>query len=461
MPLTRAQRESMKPISQPNQGKRKTEGRTILGDLSNKVGLLRNSKLTTLKNQANSNLRKKPLEAKQKPEDTKETLQKQTCFTGHDLFMTNPLDVWRDEIRENLQTKGAFYDQEANVGHFDSPDYAMGFFEYMKWREERFEIKQYLPMTITKTDGEKLQQSTFCINDRREIIDWMVEFQELTETNHETLYMAVRLCDYYFSRVKVPKSKLQLYACVGFLLASKFEERWPPTLEELGHYTHDSYEPEEFMVGELQMLKVLDFDINIPISYRYLRRYAKCIGMDMKALTLARFFLEISLLEYQFVTENQSKMAAAVLWIAMQCLGYEVSERRQVQPVRYRKKYWCNLLSYYTGLHEWEIVGLAKRIATVVKKNRLLCQDFALDDDEERFDENGVVICQTVYRKYASETFFEVAKSELPSEEDFVYHELRCNTEQVDYEAIQEPAVKRRSSNCTSRLQQELTQITI
>ena len=70
------------------------------------------------------------------------------------------------------------------------------------------------------------------------------------------------------------------------------------------------------------MLKAVDFDLNIPISYRYLRRYSKCIGMDMKSLTVSRFYLELTLQEYEFVAEKQSLLAAACLWISLYTLGY-------------------------------------------------------------------------------------------------------------------------------------------
>lgn len=68
---------------------------------------------------------------------------------------------------------------------------------------------------------------------------------------------------------------------------------------------------------ERSVLKQVGYDINIPISYRFLRRYAKCVKSSMEILTLGRFILELSLQSYNFVAKSASKMAAAALWLAL------------------------------------------------------------------------------------------------------------------------------------------------
>jgi len=233
-------------------------------------------------------------------------------------------------------------------------------------------------------------------------------------------------------------------------MGSKFEERWPPTFEDMIYLSEDAYRREDFVTAELDMLKVIDFDINVPISYRYLRRYAKVVGMDMKSLTVARFYLELTLQEYDYVTESQSKLAAAALWIALSTLGYDVSRRQKsTTGVRYNKKYWTDLLSYYTGFHEWEVVELARRMAGTARDIQFQCKDLDPDDIEEIEDDK---ICKIIYNKYASATFFEVAKLKIPEDQNITLHMRRCESERIDFEATQEPQVKRRSSGCSSRL---------
>jgi len=452
MPLTRAAKQTTSNIPSVTGGagahglKRKADGRTILGDATNskilqtKKGGLGNSVLA--KRNINS--------GKNSREILKVTPKRDVAlknFSGHDGFTTVPLDVWRIELRDQLLKQNTFYDQEQinKENHIESPDFALGIFEYMKWREERFEVQPY----FNKTDSSFLQKG-FNEMDRRTLVDWMVEFQEIQETTHETLYLAVRLCDYYFSKRTVSRDKLQLYAFVGFLLASKFEERWPPTFEDMIYLSEDAYRRDDFVNAELDMLKVLDFDINIPISYRYLRRYAKVIGMDMKSLTVARFYLELTLQEYQYVSESQSKLAAAALWIALSTLGYDINTRKKCTTgVRYNKKYWTDLLSYYTGFHEWEIVDLARRMADTAREVQAQCKDLDPEDIDDDVDDKT---CKIIFNKYVSSTFFEVAKLRIPEDTHISQHHRRCESERIDFESTQEPQIKRRSSGCSSRL---------
>lgn len=55
------------------------------------------------------------------------------------------------------------------------------------------------------------------------LVDWLVEVQENFELNHETLYLAVKLVDFYLSKKVVSKEKLQLIGAVSLFIACKFD----------------------------------------------------------------------------------------------------------------------------------------------------------------------------------------------------------------------------------------------
>lgn len=65
------------------------------------------------------------------------------------------------------------------------------------------------------------------------------------------------------------------------------------------------------------MFKTIGYDLGIPLSYRFLRRYARVNRIDMQVLTLARYILEFTLMEYAIVGLRDSKLACAALFIAM------------------------------------------------------------------------------------------------------------------------------------------------
>lgn len=483
MPLTRAMKHASSsnlPQGSTNIGtKRKADGRKILGEIGNRSNSTvsgirkivsgvksvggplkeitgRNSRRGALKNIPQSSCSSKPVKAV-KP-SLRKTVKSQV-YKNHLDFSRIPFEKWRGEMKDEMTRSKQFYDyDECQIDNlFESSEYSLGIFEYMKWREERFEIQPYLTAS-----SENFHQHKITPNDRRQLIDFMVEFQELQESTHETLYLAVRICDYFFSKNQVQREHLQLYGFVGFLLAAKFEERWPPLFEDMIEMSEDQYHREDFIKAEEAMLKCLKFDVNLPISYRYLRRYCKIIGMDMRAMTQARFYLEVSLQEYEFVNESQSMMAAACLWIAMSVIGWDGETRARV-PSSNIKKYWCQSLSYYTGLNEWQIVPLAQRIAAKVRQLQTELRDLPIDDQEDQ--ESGFLnqsteerlnfysqFCTVVYKKYASSIFFRVAQKSVLSENDFECHLRRTNSERIDFNASREPNSKRRSTGCTAKL---------
>jgi len=79
----------------------------------------------------------------------------------------------------------------------------------------------------------------------------------------------------------------------------------------------DAYTREQVVETEQIVLKVLAFDIGFPLSYRFLRRYAKTTKAELATLTLARYVLETSLMHYEFVQLPESLVAAAALKLAL------------------------------------------------------------------------------------------------------------------------------------------------
>lgn len=208
------------------------------------------------------------------------------------------------------------------------PEYAKDIFDYLKEREEKFVLPNYM-----------ITQSSLNAEMRAILIDWLVEVQENFELFHETLYLAVKMTDHYLSKTPVHREMLQLVGSTAMLIASKFEERSPPCVDDFLYICDDAYKREELISMEGNILQTLNFDINIPIPYRFLRRYARCVNAGMDTLTLARYYCEMSLLDMSLVVERGSMLASACLLLALitkdlggwtPCLqfhsGYELSE---------------------------------------------------------------------------------------------------------------------------------------
>lgn len=187
-----------------------------------------------------------------------------------------------------------------------APEYAKEIFDYLKSREDSFVLHDFMA-----------GQTNLNTNMRAILVDWLVEVQENFELNHETLYLAVKITDHYVAVSQTKREALQLIGSTAMLIASKFEERAPPCLDDFLYICDDAYKRSQLIAMEICILQALKFDINIPVPYRFLRRYAKCVNAGMDTLTLARFICELSLMEMQFVPVRASLLASACLLFAL------------------------------------------------------------------------------------------------------------------------------------------------
>lgn len=260
------------------------------------------------------------------------------------------------------------YDAETANDPFAVAEYAMDIFEYLKSRESKFKIDDYMDKQVDLT---RFMRSL--------LVDWMVEVQENFELNHETLYLGVKIVDIYLSKVTVSKQTLQLVGAAAMFIASKFDERVPPLVDDLTYICDGAYTHEQLIAMEASILRVINFDLSMPLSYRFLRRYARCAKIAMPQLTLARYILELSLLEYSMVTHSDSKLAAAALLLSlkMQNLGG-----------------WTPTLEYYSGYKLEDFHDLCHQLNDMLHKK-------------------PKTAVQTVRNKYSHKVFFEVANIPL------------------------------------------------
>ncbi|XP_033962003.1 G2/mitotic-specific cyclin-B3 isoform X1 [Pseudochaenichthys georgianus] len=259
-------------------------------------------------------------------------------------------------------------DSENSEDCYMCPEYAKDIFDYLKQREEKFVLCNYMP-----------SQPTLNPEMRAILIDWLVEVQENFELYHETLYLAVKMADHYLSKTPVHRELLQLVGSTTMLIASKFEERSPPCVDDFLYICDDAYKREELIATEAKILQALSFDINIPIPYRFLRRYAKCVSAGMDTLTLARFFCEMSLMEMDLVEERGSLLASACLLLAL--ISKDLGG-------------WCPTLQFHSGYQTSDLAPVVRKLYEML---------LAPADDKLR----------AIRNKYSHKVFFEVASLPL------------------------------------------------
>jgi cyclin B len=80
--------------------------------------------------------------------------------------------------------------------------------------------------------------------------------------------------------VQVSKSRLQLVGVTSLLIASKYEEIYPPELKDFVFLSDKAYSKEDVLQMEFSILSTLSFDLTFPTAHRFMERYSKLLGDD-------------------------------------------------------------------------------------------------------------------------------------------------------------------------------------
>ncbi|XP_022977048.1 putative cyclin-A3-1 [Cucurbita maxima] len=184
-------------------------------------------------------------------------------------------------------------------------------------------------------------QKDISANMRGILVDWLVEVAEEYKLVSDTLYLSVSYVDRYLSLNAISRQKLQLVGVSAMLIASKYEEISPPHVEEFVYITDNTYNREEVVEMEADILKSLEFELGDPTIKTFLRRFTMVAQETYEFNTLQFEFLgyylaELSLLDYNCVKFLPSLVAASVIFLA----------RFMIQP---KKHPWISRLEHFTG----------------------------------------------------------------------------------------------------------------
>ena len=83
-------------------------------------------------------------------------------------------------------------------------------------------------------------------------MDWLVEVAEEYKLHTETLFLSVNYIDRFLSKNNVVRGKLQLVGITAMLIASKYEEIYPPSVEDFVYISDNAYTREQVRLYALQ-----------------------------------------------------------------------------------------------------------------------------------------------------------------------------------------------------------------
>uniref|UniRef100_A0A087YCP4 G2/mitotic-specific cyclin-B2 n=1 Tax=Poecilia formosa TaxID=48698 RepID=A0A087YCP4_POEFO len=212
-------------------------------------------------------------------------------------------------------------------------NYAEDIYKNLRESEKQFRPKpSYLERHPEITNGMRVI-----------LVDWLVEVVQEYKLGSETLHLAVNYLDRFLSYTTfIKRNKLQLVGTAALLIAAKYEEIFPPELNEFVYITDCTYAKKQLLRMESVLLKVLDFKMAAPTTNQFLRLFMFIHSVCSTTENLAMYIAELSLLETDpFLQYTPSILAAGTYCLATYTI---------------HKSYWPDSLITFTGYTMEEIM---------------------------------------------------------------------------------------------------------
>ena len=136
----------------------------------------------------------------------------------------------------------------------------------------------------------------------------------------ESLFLTCNIIDRYFASRQISNREVQLVAVAAMLIATKYEEIYPPLLKDFVYISENAFTEDQILEMELSILVELDFDMQLTSSYRFLERFTKLTKIDSVQFFLSQYMLELGLLDSKMHQFNQSLQAVSAIYLAAKFL---------------------------------------------------------------------------------------------------------------------------------------------
>jgi len=152
------------------------------------------------------------------------------------------------------------------------------------------------------------------------LVDWLVEVHMKFALASPTLHLCIHLIDSYCSKHNVRRCRLQLVGVSAFLIASKYEEIYPPEVKECVYITDHAYTRDEVLEMERVLLEHFQYNVSAPTNYHFVVRGLRLAGVtDLTSTTANRavYFCERCLQEHSMLAFRPSLLAAAAVYLSL------------------------------------------------------------------------------------------------------------------------------------------------
>ncbi|OXB63325.1 hypothetical protein ASZ78_015660, partial [Callipepla squamata] len=246
-------------------------------------------------------------------------------------------ETWLCEAFSCMLLERETLNAEDRVDFYLCSDYERDIYNYLRDLEMKQAIKpQYL-------EGQDITGTM-----RTMLVDWLVQVHLKLKLSQETLYLSVAIIDHFLQDNAETNQNLELVGIAALFLASKYEEINVPPIEDLSSVTTNAFTAAQICQMETKILQALDFRFYLPLHLQFLRRASEFAEVDEEQQFLAKFLLELSIVDYDMVHFPPSMTSAAAFCLAMKLFNGDT---------------WTPALQHHTSYSESDLLPVMQHLA--------------------------------------------------------------------------------------------------
>ena len=110
----------------------------------------------------------------------------------------------------------------------------------------------------------------------------------------------------------------QLVGVTGLMLASKYEEIYPPEIRDYVYICDNAYTRDQILKMEQTMLDKLNYTLSLPTCWSWMKRFAKAAHKenDLEFFHLLSYMIELSYFQMKMLSYRPSMLVAASVCFA-------------------------------------------------------------------------------------------------------------------------------------------------
>ncbi|NXY23822.1 CCNB1 protein, partial [Atrichornis clamosus] len=188
--------------------------------------------------------------------------------------------------------------------------YVKDIYKYLRHLEEN------RPVTCKYLAGEEING-----NMQATLINWLVQVQMKFSLHQETLYLTVAIIYHFLQDNTVFKMKLPLVGVTAMFIASKYEEVFPPCIRDFSYVTNYTCLKFHIRKMESKILKAMDFCLGFSLPLHFLKRASRTPQVVFEQYVLAKYLMELCIVNYDMVHFCPSRTAAAAFCLSLKLLS--------------------------------------------------------------------------------------------------------------------------------------------